>query len=65
MPGYDIIPDPHGDHGRLRRTLDHLGYVETAGAPRHPAGRQAAFLGDFIDLLGTKAPPPGRTEPEG
>lgn len=56
LPGYDIIPDIHGDYGRLCDTLDHLGYAVIAGVWRHPAGRQAAILGDFIDLLGEKVP---------
>lgn len=56
VPGYDIIPDLHGDIGRLRRTLEHLGYRRAEGVWRHPGGRKAAFLGDFIDLLGDKAP---------
>ncbi|WP_430258281.1 metallophosphoesterase [Neorhizobium sp. IRS_2294] len=45
----DIIPDIHGDIDRLNRTLAQLGYEETSTSLRHPAGRVAAFLGDFID----------------
>jgi hypothetical protein len=45
----DIIPDIHGDIGRLHRTLAQLGYVGRSGSWRHPEGRVAAFLGDFID----------------
>ena len=46
---YDIIPDLHGDAGRLEATMRMLGYGRRGGIWRAPAGRQAAFLGDFID----------------
>jgi hypothetical protein len=45
----DIIPDIHGDVDRLTQTLAQLGYESAPGAWHHPAGRVAAFLGDFID----------------
>ena len=40
---YDIIPDIHGHHRKLVRLLDGLGYR------RHPEGRMALFLGDYLD----------------
>jgi hypothetical protein len=46
--GYDIIGDIHGHAGKLEGLLRKLGYGETGGAWRHP-GRQAIFVGDFID----------------
>src|ERR1035437_9561116 len=45
---YDIIGDIHGHADALEALLVHLGYTETGGAWRHP-GRQALFVGDFID----------------
>ena len=45
---YDIIGDIHGHAGPLKRLLDRLGYVESAGVWRHPS-RRALFLGDYID----------------
>ena len=49
---YDIIGDIHGYADALEALLGHLGYSQTGGAWRHP-GRQALFVGDFIDR-GTK-----------
>jgi hypothetical protein len=49
MTAYDIIPDIHGDLGRLEATLESLGARHSSGAWRMPGGRKAAFLGDFID----------------
>jgi hypothetical protein len=49
MINYDIIPDIHGDNARLQHTLLALGYNLTGDIWRHPQGRKAAFLGDFID----------------
>lgn len=46
---FDIIPDIHGDHERLVRTLQALGWEAHGGSWRHPEGRKIAFLGDFID----------------
>jgi len=47
---YDLIGDIHGHADELRALLHHLGYrPDTAGIPRHPAGRQVIFLGDYID----------------
>ena len=47
---YDIIPDIHGQAGKLRSRLTNLGYRETRGAWRHAdPKRSAVFLGDFID----------------
>ena len=45
---YDIIGDIHGQVDELRGLLKKLGYMEVAGAYRHPE-RTAIFLGDFID----------------
>lgn len=55
-PGYDIIPDLHADLGRLTRTLAALGYAPVEGVWRHPEGRIAAFLGDYIDPLAKASP---------
>jgi hypothetical protein len=49
MTAYDIIPDIHGDLERLTATLSGLGYEPVGRSWRAPSGRQAAFLGDFID----------------
>ncbi|WP_449412079.1 metallophosphoesterase [Pandoraea soli] len=46
--GYDIIGDVHGQAYKLRLLLNQLGYVDRAGAFRHPE-RTAIFVGDFID----------------
>jgi hypothetical protein len=47
---YDLIGDIHGHADELRALLHHLGYrPDAAGVPRHPAGRQVIFLGDYID----------------
>ena len=47
---YDLIGDIHGHADELRALLHHLGYrPDTAGIPRHPAGRQVIFLGDYVD----------------
>jgi hypothetical protein len=46
--GYDVIGDIHGQAGKLRRMLAHMGYVEIAGVWRHPT-RTAVYVGDFVD----------------
>ena len=46
---YDIIPDIHGHHGKLVRLLDELGYRRHGASHRHPEGRKALFLGDYLD----------------
>jgi len=47
---YDLIGDIHGHADELRALLHHLGYrPDAAGIPRHPAGRQVIFLGDYVD----------------
>ena len=46
--GYDIIGDIHGHADALTALLRRMGYRERGGAWRHP-GRQALFIGDFID----------------
>jgi hypothetical protein len=45
---YDIIGDVHGHADATEGLLGHLGYMQTGGAWRH-SGRQALFVGDFID----------------
>jgi hypothetical protein len=45
---FDIIGDIHGQAGKLEALLRKLGYHDRAGARRH-SGRQAIFVGDFID----------------
>lgn len=56
---FDIIGDVHGCCDELVGLLQKLGYrlEETGGGPcaRHPAGRQAVFLGDLVDR-GPKIP---------
>lgn len=47
--GCDVIGDVHGQDRKLRALLAALGYRERLGAWRHPAGRQAVFVGDLID----------------
>lgn len=49
MKGFDIIGDVHGHAAELESLLRKLGYAEKAGAYRHPEGRRAVLLGDFID----------------
>jgi hypothetical protein len=47
---YDIIPDIHGQAGKLKGALTSLGYVQKNGAWRHSdPKRTCVFLGDFID----------------
>ncbi|ADE54192.1 metallophosphoesterase [Coraliomargarita akajimensis] len=46
---YDIIGDIHGHADALEALLEALGYVYERGAYRHPEGRRAIFVGDFID----------------
>lgn len=46
--GYDIIGDIHGHADSLRAVLRRMDYREHDGCWRHP-GRQALFIGDFID----------------
>lgn len=47
--GFDLIGDIHGQYFKLRSLLHKLGYLPDAGGFRHPEGRQAVFLGDYID----------------
>ena len=49
---YDIIGDIHGCHDKLLKLLTALDYKVVDGCYRHPQGRKAAFLGDFIDPKG-------------
>jgi len=46
--GYDIIGDIHGQADKLEALLTRMGYRKTSGHWQH-AGRQAIFVGDFID----------------
>ncbi len=48
-PPCDIIGDIHGYADVLEKLLRKLGYENASGIWRHPAGRKALFLGDFID----------------
>ncbi|MEM7743417.1 MAG: metallophosphoesterase [Pseudomonadota bacterium] len=45
---WDIIPDIHGQWGKLAALLDQLGY-RNAGGWKHSEGRRLLFLGDLID----------------
>lgn len=45
---YDIIGDIHGQAGKLEALLRKMGYKEGRQGWHHP-GRQAIFVGDFID----------------
>lgn len=56
LMNHDIIPDIHGDHDRLCRTLKALGWINTQAGWYHPEGRKVAFLGDFIDGGDTNGP---------
>ncbi|HCN78763.1 MAG TPA: hypothetical protein DIT13_16405 [Verrucomicrobiales bacterium] len=47
---YDLIGDIHGQHEKLARLLENLGYrPRPGGGMRHPDGRRVVFLGDYID----------------
>jgi hypothetical protein len=47
---FDIIPDIHGQAGKLKAALTQLGYRKRKGAWRHSNPEQrCVFLGDFID----------------
>jgi hypothetical protein len=50
---YDLIGDIHGQHGKLKKLLEALGYerqgLEISAPWRHPGGRKVLFLGDYID----------------
>jgi protein phosphatase len=46
---FDIVGDVHGCLGELRALLGRLGWRLDAGAPAHPAGRTAIFVGDLVD----------------
>lgn len=50
MNSYDIIGDIHGQADALLRLLVLLGYEQNSGTWRHPEGRKAIFLGDFVDI---------------
>lgn len=49
MSTYDIIGDIHGRSDELKELLDELGYEQIDGIYQHPEGRQAIFIGDFIN----------------
>ncbi len=49
MQPYDIIGDIHGHADELRDLLNTLSYRKWRGLHRHPEGRKALFLGDFVD----------------
>lgn len=46
---YDIISDVHGEAAKLESLLTKLSYKEVGQGFRHPEGRKAVFLGDYID----------------
>lgn len=46
---YDLIGDVHGHAEALEALLGKLGYRDTGGAYRHPDGRRALFVGDYVD----------------
>lgn len=47
---YAVIPDIHGDYGRLEATLEKADFRRgTDDRWLHPYGTKAVFLGDFID----------------
>lgn len=46
---YDIIGDIHGQSDKLHSLLKILGYEKNGTIWRHPYGRIALFLGDYID----------------
>jgi hypothetical protein len=46
---YDVIGDVHGQGGKLRALLAHMGYTSRDGVWHAPEGRQAVFVGDLID----------------
>lgn len=47
---YDIVPDIHGQAGKLEALLARLGWRRTAAGWANDApGRELVFLGDFID----------------
>ena len=45
----DIIGDVHGQHSLLVELLQALGYRKSADSWRHPEGRRAIFIGDYLD----------------
>ncbi len=47
---YDIIGDVHGQAGKLRNLLDHIGYNLIDGLYRRP-GHTLIFVGDLIDRV--------------
>lgn len=49
IQSYDLIGDIHGHQDKLERLLVKLGYHTHAAAYRHPLGRKAIFLGDYVD----------------
>ncbi len=46
---YDVFGDIHGYAQELEILLQQLGYERKGGVYAHPAGRQAVFVGDYID----------------
>ena len=49
MKSYDIIGDIHGHADKLEALLNTMGYVPESHGYKAPVGRQAVFVGDFID----------------
>lgn len=52
---FDIIGDVHGCYDELVMLIEDLGYVNTDGLYKHPAGRRLVWVGDLVDR-GPKTP---------
>jgi protein phosphatase len=52
---FDIIGDVHGCYDELIDLMIDLGYVESDGLYKHPAGRKLVWVGDLVDR-GPKTP---------
>ncbi len=52
---FDIIGDVHGCYDELVTLINELGYEQTDGLYKHPAGRKLVFVGDLVDR-GPKTP---------
>lgn len=49
LNAYDIIGDIHGCAAELEALLKDMGYREIGSSFRHPEGRRAIFVGDYLD----------------
>lgn len=52
---FDIIGDVHGCYDEMIDLIIELGYVESDGLYKHPAGRKLVWVGDLVDR-GPKTP---------